>query len=156
MNKIKSKQGFTLIEILIVIAIIGILASVAIIGLGGSRVKARDSKKISELAQIRNGLELYFTTCGHYPGGGAGCTVTASLPDTYNNLRANMVAVLPSLSNMPADNVNMDYGTNADNTQYVLGVKLEEANSIIASSPAPADTLGVDCNAATFNYCIGS
>ncbi|MDD5430639.1 MAG: type II secretion system protein [Candidatus Pacebacteria bacterium] len=67
MNEIKSNKGFTLIEVLVVISIIGLLASVILIGLGGFRARGRDAKKVSELKTIQNGLELYYARHNAYP-----------------------------------------------------------------------------------------
>ena len=52
-------EGFTLIELLVVIAIIGLLSSVIMASLNGARVKSRDSKRLSEIIQIRNAIALY-------------------------------------------------------------------------------------------------
>jgi len=59
--------GFTLIELLVVIAIIGLLSTFAVISLTSSRLKARDAKRVSDLNQVRNALELYFNDCYRYP-----------------------------------------------------------------------------------------
>ncbi len=64
----KRTRGFTLIELLVVIAIIGLLASVVLASLESTRAKARDAKRISDLEQIRNALELYRADHGRYPG----------------------------------------------------------------------------------------
>lgn len=61
------KSGFTLIELLVVIAIIGLLSSITMASLQQTRVGARDAKRISELNQIRNALELYYNDYGYYP-----------------------------------------------------------------------------------------
>lgn len=61
------KKAFTLIELLIVIAIIGILASVVIVKLSKARGRARDVQRMSDLNQIGKALEVYKTDNGAYP-----------------------------------------------------------------------------------------
>lgn len=67
MGKLKSSKGFTLIELLVVIVIIGVLATLATVALGQSRMKARDAKRVSDVRQIQNALELYFSETASYP-----------------------------------------------------------------------------------------
>ncbi len=62
-----NKRGFTLIEMLVVIAIVGLLSSVVVIGLGGARKQGRDARRISDISQIQNALEIYYTANGEYP-----------------------------------------------------------------------------------------
>ncbi|OGH68673.1 MAG: hypothetical protein A3I29_05030 [Candidatus Magasanikbacteria bacterium RIFCSPLOWO2_02_FULL_44_11] len=64
-----NKRGFTLIELLVVIAIIGLLSTLAVVALGSARVKARDSKRLSDLKQLQTALELYYTDQNAYPAG---------------------------------------------------------------------------------------
>lgn len=69
-NKIKVKllAGFTMIEMLVVISIIGILASLALISFTGSQRQARDTNRKSDLKQYQNALEAYANlTSGLYP-----------------------------------------------------------------------------------------
>jgi len=61
-------KAFTLIELLIVIAIIGILSSVVVVSMGNTRAKARDARRMSDMRQILLALELYYDSYGKYPG----------------------------------------------------------------------------------------
>jgi len=67
-KEIKSgRGGFTLIEMLVVVGIIGVLASLVLVGLGPSRTAARDVKRISNVNQLRNLLEVYYLKNSKYP-----------------------------------------------------------------------------------------
>jgi len=65
--KTAPQKGFTLIEILLVVAIIGLLASVVLASLGTAKSKAAVSKRIQSAKQVENALELYYTKNGQYP-----------------------------------------------------------------------------------------
>ncbi len=62
----KNIKGFTLIEMLVVIAIIGLLSSVVLVALGPSRAKAKDARIISSINQVRVLAETKFSN-GVYP-----------------------------------------------------------------------------------------
>ena len=67
------KNGFTLMEILIVIAILGILATVGLASYQGSIKRARDTQRRGDLFQVRTALRLYYNDMMRYPdddGGG--------------------------------------------------------------------------------------
>lgn len=63
----KNQKGFTLIELLVVVAIIGMLISIILVGLGSARQKSRDAKRLSDMQQIKTGLDLYYNTAAGYP-----------------------------------------------------------------------------------------
>jgi prepilin-type N-terminal cleavage/methylation domain-containing protein len=63
-------KGFTLIELMVVIAVIGILTSTVLTSLDRSRIAARDVQRIEEGRQLVNALELYNNQNGQYPCGG--------------------------------------------------------------------------------------
>lgn len=62
-----NKQAFTLLELLVVVAIIGVISTLAIVALQGARAKARDAKRISDIRQIQTALELHFNDFSAYP-----------------------------------------------------------------------------------------
>lgn len=63
----KRQQAFTLIEILVVIAIIAILMTIAIVALGDLQKKGRDAKRLSDLKVIQSALEQYHADNNFYP-----------------------------------------------------------------------------------------
>ncbi len=63
----KRQDGFTIVELLIVIVVIGILAAIVITTYSGIQAKARNAKRQTDLNSVQTNLEAYFSTNGHYP-----------------------------------------------------------------------------------------
>ncbi|HWH07033.1 MAG TPA: prepilin-type N-terminal cleavage/methylation domain-containing protein [Candidatus Paceibacterota bacterium] len=105
-----STRGFTLIELLVVIAIIGILSSVVLVSLNSARMKARDTRRIADLNQIRLALELYYDDKGYYPP--TDCAPSGWDCNGYrNSYSASSWAALaaelqPYLPQLPVDPIN--------------------------------------------------
>lgn len=66
------KSGFTLIELMVVMAIIGTLASVVMVSVETARSKARDTARKAALNQIQVALELYRNDHGTFQVAGGG------------------------------------------------------------------------------------
>ena len=63
----KRNQGFTIVELLIVIVVIGILALLVITTYSGIQAKARNSKRQSDVKSLQTQLEAFFSQNGYYP-----------------------------------------------------------------------------------------
>ena len=66
-NSSKYSKGFTLVELLVVIAVIGLLASIILVSLNGAREKSRDARRLSDLREIGNALHSYNTENDLFP-----------------------------------------------------------------------------------------
>ena len=64
---IKSPKGFTLFELLAVMVIMSVLASIAVPSYKRSQIKARESVLAEDLYQMRRSIDAYFADHGSYP-----------------------------------------------------------------------------------------
>ncbi len=69
----KRTSGFTIVELLIVIVVIGVLAAVTFIAYNGLQKRARDSIRKSDLAAVAKALSMYQIEKGDYVESGSGC-----------------------------------------------------------------------------------
>src|SRR6202161_375336 len=60
-------KGFTIVELLIVIVVIGILALLVITTYSGIQAKARNSKRQTDVQSLQTQLEAFFSQNGYYP-----------------------------------------------------------------------------------------
>ncbi len=143
MMKIFSRsRGFTLIELLVVIAIIAILSGIVLASLSGSRGKARDAQRVSDISQLQLALALYLDRCGQYP---TSLSLTASngCPSGVNlGTFINTIPVPPSGSPQSASYQNTGspvnttwyttYTVSGKKISYVLMAVLEGQNAAVA------------------------
>ena len=101
----KSKKGFSLIELLVVISIIGVLEAILMMNLMGARERGRDAQRIQDLNSLKSALRLYYndnnqlyppgnncTTClnsvlSDYTSGVSGVGYTYTAVDSRNGFR---------------------------------------------------------------------
>ena len=133
---------------MVVISIIGILVGLSAFGLQGARQASRDARRVSDIEQIRSGLELYKADCGVYPenadfpaaGGdllGDGSSLSCAVANTY-------------ISNVPQDsNPGRIYRYNrVSPTTYEICAAMEQSTTTVACAgvdPGNCGT-GVNCN----------
>jgi len=118
----RQKEGFTIVELLIVIIVVAIIAAVTLVAYNGIQMRAENSKTLAAVDQYSKALQLYKTNNGDYPltGGGfvfgciaesgtCGMTSGANGPDcasigssginnTLNTAIKTVISKIPSIS----------------------------------------------------------
>ncbi|MBU1046219.1 type II secretion system GspH family protein [Patescibacteria group bacterium] len=112
--KINLKRGFTLTELLVAIAIIGILSSVVLTSMSGTRERAKDGRRISDIKQIQLALELYYDVNSTYPAGVYGGEL-----DTFLKISKD------------PDGSNYIYSQLSSGQDYHLGAVLQQSNKLL-------------------------
>lgn len=108
-------RGFTLLELLVVVAIIGILTSVVLVSLSSARQKARDSKRVQDFRAVSTALELYRSAHGAYPPINASSYNSFQWSESANVLFEDLAQKLVDagyLPSIPKDPVNKVSGPN--------------------------------------------
>ncbi|GAM54680.1 general secretion pathway protein G [Vibrio ishigakensis] len=130
--KYRNKQGgFTLLEVMVVVVILGILASFVVPNLLGNKEKADQQKAITDIVALENALDMYKLDNGVYPttdqGLDALVTRPTGSPEPRNYRNDGYIRRLPSdpwgndyqyLS--PGDNGNIDVFTLAQMAKRVV------------------------------------
>lgn len=63
----KSGAGFTLIELIVVVAIIAVLSSIVVTQFSSAQMKSRDARRIEDVVQIKKALSLYQVDNTQFP-----------------------------------------------------------------------------------------
>ncbi len=74
----KREEGFTLVELMVVIVIIGLLATVVVINVMPAQDTARKRKAEADIATLEQGIEMYRLNRMNYPSTGDGLQALVS------------------------------------------------------------------------------
>ncbi|MCE5315395.1 MAG: prepilin-type N-terminal cleavage/methylation domain-containing protein [Armatimonadota bacterium] len=67
MDRVRSKRGFTLVELLVVVVVLAVLAAIVLPKFMDSGKRSKESAQASDLKIIRNAVQLFYTDTGYYP-----------------------------------------------------------------------------------------
>lgn len=163
----KFVRGFTLMELLVVMVLLGILVALGLTNFRGSQAKSRDSRRKSELRQIALTLETYFNDKGQYPDDDGAGNIIACAPDDatkcdWGSQWTDSKGTIYMIT-LPADPSGKSYYYDvlgAANTSYQLYARLEntlDSDVTKDGSGNPEAYTGLSCGGASLcNYGIAS
>jgi len=133
-----NKRGFTLVELLVVMAIIAILAIAGFSSYEGTKKSARDGRRKTDLENIRGAFELYFADEKAYPDS-----------STYDGWAcgADITNGSSTYLKMPCDPLNdTKYPYSPTGSGYSIEVELERESQEL--------TCASDTTVPTLRYCV--
>jgi prepilin-type N-terminal cleavage/methylation domain-containing protein len=144
-----STRGFSLIEILIVITLIGLLAAIVVVNMNESSAESRDVERQADLRNLQSAIEAYKSQYGRYPyqatstsgGGWSGQLGTIYAPDNGSSqyivgLAPEFIPVLPADAKLNGTNSGYVYRTNANGTIYkVMAMRTVESELVNYNHP---------------------
>jgi general secretion pathway protein G len=98
-----NQKGFTIVELIVVVATIAVLAAIVLTNVNQYTAKARDAKRMTDLKQIRIALQMYYEQNGGYPVIARWATSEVTTYDSGARWASLQTALAPYLSKLPGD-----------------------------------------------------
>ena len=133
------KKGFTLVELLVSITIIGILSSIGLSTFTSAQMKSRDAKRKAHLKQVADSFEAYYNDHGQYPDDDDIDWGSIFIDDE--------TVYMVKLPADPTQGLTYEYLPAADFKSFQIYARLENANdSAVISFTIPPNCGTLPCN----------
>lgn len=149
-SRIHDQRGFTLVEVLVVMVIIGIIASMLLVNFQDARGRARDANRKADLRQVKSALQLYYNDFNVFPASNSGrvqgCGADGDTNCDWGDTFEARVVYMNQLPIDPLNNSNHFYSYERINVdEYQLTVRLENlSDQDIENSQERCDYTGTD------------
>lgn len=147
------KKAFTLIELLIVIAIIAILAAILFVSIGNQPLlRARDAQRVSTLQNLRTALAVYYTNNDVYPASLATLQTDGLIPEVPVDPRDNQAGC--ALATYDVDGAAAVYAAGDFGYFYILGTTPQSYLLASCLEDPTSNALDSDCDTGTNPACF--
>ena len=145
-SKTASKAGLTLIELVVILSILAILAGMMIPRVTNRMARTRDTRRLSDIAKIRDAVDQYFLDKGDYPAARHNATYGGWDVSQDGDFIPALVET-GYLTEVPKDPINDEayqyryyvyskgsYDCKGDTRFYILGIKAFETAEVAAKN----------------------
>lgn len=143
MLKKTTQKGFTIVELLIVIVVIGILAALVLNTFSGVQKRARDTQRQTSVNSLSTQLEVYYNDKGGYP---ASASIAS---DTW--LEANLKGFDIKATHAPNTSSN-SYAATATPTKDQFGYVAEPTGCVSPTDDTGTSVTGTYCTEYTLHW----
>jgi prepilin-type N-terminal cleavage/methylation domain-containing protein len=175
--QLTEKRGFTLIELMIAVSIVGILSTVGMVMYSSSQKVARDSKRKQDLRSIAQALEIFYLEYKRYPCSDAGGTgvnsntgnwltdsnvancISTGVTGTNTSLAPSYMNSVPKDPLSPSTTYQYSYLSSGNNTlgtqpcgnkDFILWAVLENTNDPDRTGATPSRVICGNINVNTY------
>lgn len=120
LKRLNKSSGFTIVELLIVIVIIGVLAALVIVAYNGIQARARDATRVTDMRNVKTAIESYYADNSSYP------------PANFTSLSSYLVPKY--IKSIPIDPINAAQGGKAYIYYYTRGYKKSGTSYVVGTA----------------------
>lgn len=153
---IKICKGFTLIELMVVVVILGILSTIGLSTFKNSQIRSRDAKRKSNLSSVQRAVEMYYNDYGAYPSSSADGKIVVGGESIAWGSEFKDAKDTIYMKELPSDSTgSSQYCYLSSGSGYKIYAKLENTNDDQSCLDDDCTTAR-SCGSYTYNYGVSS
>lgn len=147
LKTMKKERGFTIVELLIVIVVIGILAAIVIVAYNGIQNRAKTQSGQAAASNLQKKIEAYNAAVGSYPTGAANGDALEALLNGQTESNIGTIQIAVPTSTTGQNTVQVEYCTTAGSTGVRIGWFDFSTGGVVAAANRIIITFSGSCSA---------